>query len=122
MPALHPCSVEVTFGGQIIEGVVASLTPEDGSKWGASGSTDKTGTAVMSTSYGFKGVPIGKYTVAFVRIIQNPDFNDNDPKSMPFCSLIPAKYGEGKSKETLEITVGKNSFTFVLDAGEEFVK
>jgi hypothetical protein len=123
MPELHPCSVTVTFGGQAIEGVVVSLTPEDGSKWGASGSTNKNGTAALSTSYGFKGVPEGKYTIAFVRIIQNPDFDDNDPKSMPFRSLIPAKYGKGKSKETVEIKAGeKNKFTFELDAGEEFVR
>ncbi|MDR3197137.1 MAG: hypothetical protein LBU34_04640 [Planctomycetaceae bacterium] len=123
MPELCPCSVTVTFGGKTIEGVIVLVTPEDASKWGASGSTDKNGTAVLSTSYGFKGVPAGKYVIAFTRIIQNPNFNENDPKSMPFHSLIPAKYGQGKSTEKVEIKAGeKNVFSFALDAGEEFVQ
>lgn len=124
MPELLPCSISVTFGGNVIEGVMVSLIPiESNSDWKPSGTTDKNGTAILSTSYGFKGVPAGKYTVAFVRVVENPNYNENDSKSMPNRSLIPLKYGLKKSTEQVEVKTGeKNVFSFALDAGEEFVR
>jgi hypothetical protein len=124
MPELHPCSVTVTFGGTVMEGVTISLTPvEKDSQWIASGATDKNGTAIPCSSYGFKGVPEGKYAVAFTRLVTNPNYNENNSKSPYAQSLIPLKYGIGKSNETVEIKAGeKNKFSFALDAGEESVR
>ncbi|MDR1964214.1 MAG: hypothetical protein LBQ50_10580 [Planctomycetaceae bacterium] len=123
MPELHPCSVTVTFGGSAMQAVIVSLIPvESNSEWKPTGTTDKNGTAMPSASYGFKGVPEGKYFVAFTRTVDNPNYDENDPQSPPARSLIPWKYSIGKSTETLEIKAGeKNKFSLALDAGEELV-
>jgi hypothetical protein len=123
LPELHPCSITVTFGGNILEGVLVTLIPEDGSKWKPSATTDSNGTSKPDASFGFTGVPQGKYTVAFTFITDNPDYNDRDRKSQRFRSLIPLKYGLKKSTEKVEIKAGeKNVFSFALDAGEELVR
>jgi hypothetical protein len=121
MPELCPCSITVTFGGQPIEGVTVSLVPENRSEWKPSGATNKRGTALPSTSYGFQGVPEGKYTVAFTKLVTNPDYNENDRKSPYAQSLIPLKYGLEESKEKIEIKAGeKNKFSYDYEAGEEW--
>jgi hypothetical protein len=121
MPDLHPCSITVTFGGNVVEGVKVSLTPvESHSMWQPSGMTDKNGTAKPSTSYGFNGVPAGMYNVTFSKIIHTAD--DSDPSIPENKSLIPLKYRSDKFAEKVEIKPGeKNEFSYTLDAGEEFV-
>jgi hypothetical protein len=121
LPELYPCSISVTFGGNAIEGVKVSLTPVDGDmKWKPSGLTDKNGTAKLDTSYGFEGVPVGLYTISFSKIIHTAD--DSDPSIPENKSLIPLKYKQGNFSEKIEIKAEeKNEFSFVLDAGEEFV-
>ncbi|MDR0611002.1 MAG: hypothetical protein LBG58_12890 [Planctomycetaceae bacterium] len=124
MPELHPCSITVTFGGEVMEAVMVYLIPfESDTPWKPSGSTNKNGKVIPSTSYGFKGVPAGKYTVAFTRTVDNLDYNEMDPQSPRTRSLVPWKYSIGKSTETIEIKAGeKNVFSFALDAGEELVR
>ncbi|MDR2438473.1 MAG: hypothetical protein LBE12_03745 [Planctomycetaceae bacterium] len=123
LPELHPCSITVTFGGKILEGVLVTLIPEDGSKWKPNATTDSNGTSKPNASFGFTGVPQGKYTVAFTLITDNPDYDDSKTHSRRFRSLIPLKYQPGKSTEKVEIKAGeKNVFSFALDAGEELVR
>jgi hypothetical protein len=121
MPELLPCSVSVTFGGKIVKGVTILLVPTEGDKtWSPSGTTDANGIAIPETSYGFKGVPAGKYRVSFTCFETDPNYDENNPKSPWAKSFIPLKYSKSKSKETLEVVAnGKNEFTFALDAGEE---
>ncbi|MDR1960491.1 MAG: hypothetical protein LBQ54_15885 [Planctomycetaceae bacterium] len=122
LPKLHPCSVTVTFGGHAMEGILVTLIPEDGSKWQPNATTDNEGTATPNASFGFKGAPAGKYTVAFTYVTDNPDYDERNPKSRRFLSLIPLKYGRDQSTEKLEIKAGeKNRFSYELEAGEEFV-
>jgi 5-hydroxyisourate hydrolase-like protein (transthyretin family) len=123
MPELQSCSVTVTFGGNPKEGVLVTLMPEGGSKWKPSGTTDSDGTAIPDASFGFKGAPTGKYTVTFTCITDNPNYDEKKTNSRRFLSLIPLKYGQGKSTETVEVKAGdKNNFSFALDAGEEMKK
>ncbi|MDR2171059.1 MAG: hypothetical protein LBP59_13025 [Planctomycetaceae bacterium] len=125
MPKLLTCYVTVTFGEKPIEGVIVSLVPVESpeSKWRPSGITNKKGVATPSSSYGFKGVPEGKYFVSFTKVVDNPDYDEENPASLPNRSLIPLKYGIGKSKEIIEIKAGKkNEFSYTLESGEEYVR
>ncbi|MDR3110330.1 MAG: hypothetical protein LBU65_11710 [Planctomycetaceae bacterium] len=123
MPELVPCSITVTFDGKSIQGVTILLVPLEGdTQWSPSGTTDTNGRAYPDTSYGFKGVPVGKYKVSFTCFETDPNYNENDPKSPWAKSSIPLKYSKSKSKEVLEVRPNeKNNFVFNLDAGEESI-
>lgn len=64
LPPLVPCAVTITQDGQPLSGATVSFVPVDAAaaKYQASAITDDTGKAV-ATTYGFNGVPVGKYKV-----------------------------------------------------------
>ncbi|MDR2171894.1 MAG: hypothetical protein LBP59_17250 [Planctomycetaceae bacterium] len=110
LPALTPCVISVTFGGEIMEGVGVLMTPEDKNinKWGAGGITNKEGKATMVTSAVFEGVVPGKYIISFKKTGEPVDMN-----APP--SIIPKKYLTGQSKETINVTTDQSEYTFTLE-------
>jgi hypothetical protein len=64
LPTLYPCVVTVTQDGKPLDGAVVDLVPVDAvnDKYRASSVTDAAGKAVLTT-YGFDGVPAGRYKV-----------------------------------------------------------
>lgn len=64
LPPLFPCVVMITQDGQPLGGATVSFEPVDtaNAKYQASSVTDETGKAV-ATTYGFNGIPAGKYKV-----------------------------------------------------------
>jgi hypothetical protein len=117
LPELHPCTITVTFGEKAIEGVSVSLTSaEPGYKWKAGGTTDDKGVVRIKTAFAFPGAPAGKFNVSFSKMEER--VGDTLEEMSP-RSLIPLKYGPGKSEETVEVQPGKNNFSFTLDGGEE---
>jgi 5-hydroxyisourate hydrolase-like protein (transthyretin family) len=118
LPSLYPCKIMVTFGGVPIRGVRVVLVPQtDNERWRPSGLTDSEGNVELSSSYGFDGAPVGVYKVSF-SLVQEPD-EEEARRGEPIISLIPLKYSQDKTTETIEIKSGKNNFNFQLDAGEE---
>jgi hypothetical protein len=110
LPALTPCVVSVTFGGEIMEGVGVYLTPEDKTinKWSAGGITNNEGKATMITSSVFNGVVPSKYIISFRKV--GKSVNMNAPPS-----LIPKKYMSGQSKETITVTTEQKEYAFELE-------
>jgi 5-hydroxyisourate hydrolase-like protein (transthyretin family) len=118
LPAIYPCKITATFGGVPVKDVQVVLIAKSGNeKWKPSGLTNAEGHAELASSYGFKGVPTGVYTVTF-SLIQEPD-EEETRRGVPKMSLIPLKYSQGKSTETVEIKAKRNEFSFNLDAGSE---
>ncbi|MDR1494148.1 MAG: hypothetical protein LBT05_15715 [Planctomycetaceae bacterium] len=109
LPKLTPCTVSVTFGGKTMEGVAVFLTPENNelNKWGAAGKTDANGKAKLTTSFAFEGVVPGKYIISFKKWGEST--NMNQPPS-----LIPKKYTQGQSKETITVTKEQREYSFEL--------
>ncbi|GHT30447.1 hypothetical protein FACS1894214_0330 [Planctomycetales bacterium] len=110
LPALTPCVISVTFGGEIMDGVGVLLTPEDKqvNKWSAGGKTNAEGKATMITSSVFEGVVPGHYIVSFKKSGKPIDMNEPP-------SLLPKKYALGQSKETISVTKEKSEYVFELD-------
>ncbi|MDR1491543.1 MAG: carboxypeptidase-like regulatory domain-containing protein [Planctomycetaceae bacterium] len=64
LPTLFPCAILITQDGKPLDGAVVELVPVDAAnaKYRASSATDADGKAVLTT-YGFDGVPAGRYKV-----------------------------------------------------------
>jgi hypothetical protein len=64
LPPLYPCAMTIIQDGNPLGGATVSLVPleEANAKYQASSITDESGTAVITT-YGFDGVPAGRYKV-----------------------------------------------------------
>lgn len=118
MPELCSCSVEVTFGGEKVEGVAVVLTSEDSSnKWNGGGTTDAEGIADMKTGMYYLGIVPGKYKISFAKTVEQEGVRKNGlPK--PPLSVIPLKYGPGKSELSVEITKEEKLYKFPLEAGK----
>ncbi|MDR0335770.1 MAG: hypothetical protein LBI18_01630 [Planctomycetaceae bacterium] len=110
LPELTPCTISVTFGGEVIEGVGIILIPEDTqiNKWRAGGKTDNEGRATMITSSVFDGVVPGNYVVSFKKL-DKPVGMQEPP------SLIPKKYLPNQSKETITVTKEQKEYVFELE-------
>ena len=118
LPELHPCTIEATFGGEPVEDVMVSLKSKDAKyKWKTGGKTDKNGVAKLKTAFAFPGAPEGEFIVSFSKTQERLG---NTLEEMSPLSLIPIKYGPGKSTESVVVVKKeKNRFTFALDGGEE---
>ena len=111
MPELVPCTVTVTFGGEVIENVgvlLRSTDPEN--HWGAGGRTDAKGKAVLKTAGSFEGVAPGEYAISFSKRVTN----SNGPMGGE-VSLIPMKYAPKQSTETITVVKGQSEYSFALD-------
>lgn len=114
LPETTPCTLNVTFDGETIEGVAILFTPKNKSqRWFAGGTTDKYGQAAMKTGGHYDGVVPGEYVVSF----QKTGRVELGKNEMPIRShsLIPVKYTAGKSRETIDVTETQNEYPFVLD-------
>ncbi|MDR1271303.1 MAG: hypothetical protein LBK82_17490 [Planctomycetaceae bacterium] len=110
LPELTPCTISVTFGGEVMEGVGVMMIPEDKqvNKWSAGGKTNNEGKATMTTSSVFGGVVPGNYIVSFKKLDKPIDMNEPPP-------LIPKKYLPGQSKETIAVTKEQQEYVFQLE-------
>ena len=69
LPKLYPVSITVTQEGKPLEGATVTLHAKAETKYGTClASTDASGVAVIRT-YGFKGVPLGQYSVTIEKRI-----------------------------------------------------
>lgn len=70
LPPLYSCTVTVTQDSKPLEEVMVMFEPIDSAdvKYSAAAITSADGNALMKT-YGFQGVPVGKYKVVVTKII-----------------------------------------------------
>ena len=111
MPELVPCTVVVTFGGEVMEGVGILLQPKnkEESNWAAGGQTDAEGKALLKTAAYYEGVVPGEYVISFQKRSVPEDMGPGTP-------LIPVKYSPTNSKETISVSKSQTEYVFALDA------
>ena len=119
MPELTPCTIEVTFGGERLADVGVMLKPKDaGNKestgWPAGGKTNAEGKAVMMTATHYRGVVPGEYIVSFEKFA--PEEMRRDGMPLPAKPLVPLKYSQKQSKETVAVTKSQAVYAFELEA------
>ncbi|MDR0327861.1 MAG: carboxypeptidase-like regulatory domain-containing protein [Planctomycetaceae bacterium] len=74
LPELHPCTFTITQDGDPLDGAYVSLIPmeETNAKYQTSSVTNHEGKAAFAT-YGFNGVPAGKYKVCVRKVVGEED-------------------------------------------------
>ena len=74
LPQLFPCVLTITQEGNPLDGAYVTLIPmeESNAKYQASSVTNKSGEATIVT-YGFDGVPAGKYKVCVRKVVGEED-------------------------------------------------
>ena len=116
MPELVPCTVVVTFGGEVMEGVQILFHPKNPAEntLAAGGQTDARGKALMVTAAYYRGVVPGEYTVSFQKYAPE----EMRPDGMPFPAkpLMPLKYAPVHSRETIVVSSSQAEYVFTLDA------
>jgi len=118
MPDLTPCTIEVAFGGERLADVGVLLKPKDGGKtqvsaWPAGGKTDADGKAVMFTAAHYRGVAPGDYIVSFEKYA--PEEIRRDGMPLPAKSLLPLKYSQKQTTETVTVTKSQAVYIFELE-------
>lgn len=118
MPELYPCTMHVTFGGEIVEGVRVGLISDDPAlkKWRAGGVTDAEGNVVIKTAAYYDGAAAGTFKLSFSK---SEDRLGDTLEEMQPLSLIPLKYLPVNTQLTVEIKPEKNEFVYELDGGQE---
>ena len=117
MPQLTPCTIEVTFGGERLADVGVLLRPtETGNTttaWPAGGKTDTEGKASMVTAAHYTGVVPGEYIVSFEKYA--PEEMRRDGMPLPAKPLVPLRYSQRQSQETLTVTKNQAIYYFELE-------
>ena len=118
MPEMTPCTIEVTFGGEHLAEVGILLKPKDAGNgtspgWPAGGKTDDQGKAVMMTAAHYRGVAPGEYIVSFEKYA--PEETRRDGMVLPAKPLVPLKYSQKQSQQTVTVTKTQTVYTFELD-------
>ena len=134
-PALFPCKITITQGGQPLEGAFVRLMPEDKAfQWTISGKTGANGVANISTHTNYPGAPEGTFKVCVSKVQETPSQFPPPAKDAPYedweawrghtnseyCpkyNLIKPEYdNDAETPHSITIGKGKNSQTF--DVGE----
>ena len=93
MPKLYPCTVSVIQGGSPLEGAIVTFHSDTEQKYRPVAYTGTDGNAVMLT-YGFPGVPTGKYKITVSKVV------DDD-------------FVYGTDEDGMEIIVSSNTYRLV---------
>ena len=119
MPALTPCTILATFGGERLQGVSVLLQPQDPQvqNWSAGGQTDAEGKAVLKTAAYYNGVVPGEYFVIFQKYAEPELGRDGMP--LPAKPLIPIRYSKANWTETIVVTKQQAEYDFELEGLQE---
>ncbi|MDR0609361.1 MAG: carboxypeptidase-like regulatory domain-containing protein [Planctomycetaceae bacterium] len=134
LPPLYPCTVTITQDGKAIEEAMVMFEPVDSAdvKYSAAAVTGADGNALMKT-YGFEGVPVGKYKVVVTKIISEAaeyKLNESTGKEEAINSkryrLIEPQFTSAKTTpHEIEITGKEKNITKTFDVGKavkEFIE
>lgn len=110
LPKLYPCELTITQEGTPLSGANVTLFPaeETNAKYQASSITNSEGKATLKT-YGFDGIPAGKYKVCVRKVIgeENAEYQ-----------TVERQYSDSdKTPHEIEIIGGK-TFQTSLDVGK----
>jgi hypothetical protein len=130
LPSLYPCTITVTQDGLPLAEAAVELVSTDpaGAKYRAASITGKDGKVSMTT-YGFSGVPIGKYKVVISKNIQddlvyadNPSTGQKEITSFQKYQTVEPKFSSAETTpHEIEIT-GKDKKTDHIFDVEKSVK
>jgi hypothetical protein len=124
LPALNSCKITITQNGvPLNEAAVIAVSQDSTAKYRTStGATDNNGVAELRT-YGFSGVPAGKYKVLVKKTVLEGAVEKTDEYGVKQVSdgkdynLVNVKYQDENATDfEIEIKTGQNEFTF--DVGE----
>jgi hypothetical protein len=119
LPPLFSCTITVLQDEKPLDGAMVRLVPIDasGSKYQASSITDERGLAALST-YGFAGVPAGRYKVTIMKTIEGDlkygkdAYGDNAVIGSTTYHLVDTKFSSAESSPyEIEITGSKAELT-----------
>ena len=125
LPPLFPCKITITQEGTPLGGATVTLEPQgmENTKYRSSSVTDDTGKAVLCT-YGFPGVPAGKYKVCVVKYVIEDikQFTNRDGELVNDDGIeyrtVKALYSDTKTTpHEIEIT-NKNTPLMSFDVGK----
>jgi hypothetical protein len=124
LPKLYQHSLTIIQDGTPLEDAKVFLLPSDGSKWNASGTTDKNGVAVLYTQGLYKGVTEGTYKLSVQKTILETTkksssgyvSEDVSNSTDSFYSLIDMKYIDMQNTP-LEIVITPKKENFQYDLG-----
>ena len=126
LPPLYPCAVTITQDGKPLDGAVVNLVAFDkeNAKYQASSVTDAAGKAIMST-YGFNGVPAGKYKVCIWKTITEgvKQYTNKDGELVNTegtdYKTVESKYADAKTTpHEIEITGKGKKVEQTFDVGK----
>jgi hypothetical protein len=125
LPQLHPCTLTFTQDGKPLDGAVIALVPtgETVGKYQASTVTNAAGKAAFST-YGFSGVPAGRYKVTVKKNIESDleygkdDYGDQIVIGGTTYRLVEPKYSSAETTPfEIDIPLTKST-TLSFDTGK----
>jgi 5-hydroxyisourate hydrolase-like protein (transthyretin family) len=127
LPTLYPCTVVITQDGKPLAEATVEFTPVDSAnaKYRAASVTDANGTVSMTT-YGFAGVPAGKYKVVVSKVLlDNLEYADNKSTGQKEVvnfnkyKVVDSKYSSAETTpHEIEITNKKKNETYSFDVGK----
>jgi hypothetical protein len=126
LPPLYPCEIIVTQDGKPLDDAVVDLVPTEtaNTKYRASSVTDTNGKAFMAT-YGFRGVPAGRYKVCIWKTVTEgvTKYTDKDGELQNTNGTeyrtVDSKYANAESTpHEIEITDKQNKSNISFDVGK----
>ena len=122
MPPLFPCTVSVIQSGKPFEGAFVEFHAKGEQKYRPATYTDADGNAVMQT-YGFPGVPAGKYTITVRKNIDDDIVYRTDEAGIEVIvssntyKLVDDKYSKVETSPH-EIEMTSKKVLVSIDVGE----
>ena len=126
LPPLFPCEITIIQDGNPLSGATARFVPMNAAnaKYQAAAITDDTGKAVAST-YGFDGVPAGKYKICVVKTVVEgvtkvtDSYGDLvDSPGTEYRTVDPQYSNEKTTPHEIEIAGGKQKTQASFDVGK----
>ena len=125
LPKLYPCEITVTQKGTPLAEAVVQLVPtETNQKYASAATTGPDGKVVMST-YGFPGVPVGKYKVVVIKnheddiVYKTDESGEKVIVSSNTYRMVETAYSNAKTTPLeLEITGKGPKIEKTLEVGE----
>jgi hypothetical protein len=126
LPSLFPCTITVTQDGVPLAGATVSLVSSTEAKYRSSSITDEKGNASMIT-YGFPGVPEGKYKVTVRKeIMDDMVYGENQStgeknaliRYKTYRTVDPTYSSANHSPYEIEITNSKRRTQQTFDVGK----
>ena len=134
MPRLYPASITVTQEGTPLAEAVVQLVSEDpaNASWGAGGTTNESGIAVLRTNGKYNGAPLGTYKVTVSKMEQDPHPNPElkgggedevrrylaVARTLRTYRLIEPQYSS-LNDTPLRVEIIPNERTYAIDAGKK---